>query len=900
MKNKAIGKLLSIVTSLCIAVTIVASCAACNPTPDDPDNKKYYSNANDPLILSTTEVDGVFNPFFATSATDHNIIGMTQLGMLGNNKDGGYTYGDEAAVITKDLEIKTTGAGENQRTEYLFVLKNNVKFSDGSPLTMKDVLFTLYTYLDPMYTGSSTIYSTDIVGLQEYRTGEQNEDEQKRFDERFQLEAIARIEALVMSVEEIKEEDETVLKDDVKLTEALKKKATGNTSRANVVADYEKAKALFKEEIDRDWSNSLNAYSSIKFTDSNNKDKLYENLFSTDVEAFLYYQGLLTWNRKDNKLESALVNDIKSLKTWTEKQAKDAVWNAHIPNDIAQIVQYYGTAAELTTFLANAAKTEYFAAHPSSFKNISGIKFANFGESVTVNDTSYAKPEYNDNGSVKSGNEVLSITIKKIDPKAIWNFSFGVAPMYYYSNVGATDNDGGKKPIAEYDYANDKFGVVSNNFNFMQNVVNDSSKIGVPVGAGPYKAVKATGGDAKPGDAGEFKKDNIIYFESNPHYLMGEPKIKKIRYATVSNTNMLNSLETNVIDFAEPEAKNENITAIDKKKSEGLAREQLMTNGYGYIGVNAGKIPSRYVRRAIMYSIDTAMTASYFGTMANPIYRPISLASWAYPRDSAGNPNATAYYPYIGGKVPENLNVVDPYYKNYVKNKGWSTGYTPTTGERNAFIESLITNDGFTKDAAGVYVKDGHKLSYTFTIAGEETDHPAYAAMLQASEILNQCGFDVTVATDSNALKKLASGSLTVWAAAWGSTIDPDMYQVYHKDSKAGSTLNWGYQQIKQNAGNKYEYELDLVNTLSELIEDGRATNEKEDVGGVDGRKTIYARALDIVMQLAVELPTYQRSDLFAYRASKIDETTFTAKDKRSPYKGLMSDIHLLSLIEKK
>ena len=53
-------------------------------------------------------------------------------------------------------------------------------------------------------------------------------------------------------------------------------------------------------------------------------------------------------------------------------------------------------------------------------------------------------------------------------------------------------------------------------------------------------------------------------------------------------------------------------------------------------------------------------------------------------------------------------------------------------------------------------------------------------------------------------------------------------------------------------------------------------------------------------MQLAVELPTYQRNDLFAYNTNKIDVTTLTPDAQLSPYKGLTSDLHLVSLNEEK
>ena len=57
-----------------------------------------------PLILSSQELDGVFNPFFSSSAPDSQIVSMTQISMLGNDKEGNVTYGDEEGVVVKDIE----------------------------------------------------------------------------------------------------------------------------------------------------------------------------------------------------------------------------------------------------------------------------------------------------------------------------------------------------------------------------------------------------------------------------------------------------------------------------------------------------------------------------------------------------------------------------------------------------------------------------------------------------------------------------------------------------------------------------------------------------------------------------------------------------------------------------
>ena len=59
-----------------------------------------------------------------------------------------------------------------------------------------------------------------------------------------------------------------------------------------------------------------------------------------------------------------------------------------------------------------------------------------------------------------------------------------------------------------------------------------------------------------------------------------------------------------------------------------------------------------------------------------------------------------------------------------------------------------------------------------------------------------------------------------------------------------------------------------------------------------------YAEALDIVMELAVELPTYQRSDLFAYNTNIIDVSTLTPPSEITSYNGPLSRIWEVSLNE--
>jgi peptide/nickel transport system substrate-binding protein len=166
-------------------------------------------------------------------------------------------------------------------------------------------------------------------------------------------------------------------------------------------------------------------------------------------------------------------------------------------------------------------------------------------------------------------------------------------------------------------------------------------------------------------------------------------------------------------------------------------------------------------------------------------------------------------------------------------------------------------------DGQGPKNKD---LDITLTIAGSTLqDHPTYTVFRDAAALLNSLGWTVDVQSDAQALTKINTGSLQVWAAAWGSTIDPDLYQVYHKNSTATSTKAWGYDAIK-NSGSAEEK--DLLVELSDLIDEARETLDEGE------RTELYEEAMGKILKLAIELPVYQRSVVYAYNANVIDSSS--------------------------
>ncbi len=804
--------------------------------------KEEEKEKPDALVIMTEQLDGLFNPFFATSANDSTIVAMTQIGMLTTGYENGevtVAYGDDEAVVVKDFSKEYDG----KNTVYTFVLKNGIKFSDGHPLTMEDVLFNMYVYLDPVYTGSSTMYSTDIVGLKDYRTqtlgsGSSNTDD--AISTAASGRATNRINELLNLYMQVGKTSTagSYSADYDKMVNAINKhnlsagykKAVSadpsSVKNAQLLADYELTLKLFREELERDYASALESFTQEPYKSREEfKDEVFCFMF---MEGYVEVKYAKDANGKEDKTKIETLTPQYSTSVVTDKEsAINYVYNHKVENALNEILLYWATATELRTqYTAQAREVilrESTQGGELAIPNISGIVslgHTTATQSVTIDGNTYkVAHEHNEDGTPKNDGEydVLEITINGVDPKAIWNFAFSVAPQHYYAEG------------YEVDIANNEFGVEYASFDFMRDVIQSTRNIKVPMGAGPYKATDRNNSDTPKED--EFFTNNVVYFKRNDSFIMGQPKIEKLRYRVVSTSNAIAALEEGSVHYISPQYTQYNIEKLDSLAEKGVKKVSTDQLGYGYIGINAGKVPDINLRKAIMCAMDTSLALSYYsvGTAEN-IYWSMSTVSWAYPKDELGNNDRLNGHDYPAVK--------------YTK-------------------ESAKSKIQYYMDEAGVSAGDS-KLKLKFTIAGADlTDHPTYLTFRAAADLLNEMGWDIEVVPDTQALTKLTTGSLAVWAAAWGSTVDPDMYQVYHKNSTATSVLAWGYREILASPST-YPEENEILNDLSKVIDEARETEDKKE------RAELYKEAMGYVLDLAVELPVYQRDVLYAYDSTVI------------------------------
>ena len=432
--------------------------AACTPS----ETTKKHDPEERPVTLAIGALDRNFNPFFYTALNDGEVTGLTQLSMITVDSKAEPICGQNEATVAlaynqtirdKDGNIKQDG-DETSTTTYEFVIKNGIKFSDGVDLTIKDVLFNLYVYLDPYYAGSSTIYATKIKGLSAYRSQDPSaEDGDDNFGDQFQGDANRRFNALVewdkrnfngSVTPEMREDAATVARLFEQELESTWTSIKGTTDSYKENYNFTEEWEVFyfstgfvgyQTELD------TTTNSSVRKTDENGKyvmefdeggaqvglrrnmNKVLEGLTGTEREEAMKKEAISTVFEEYLEVKREDENDPDKI-TWAE---------AATTGKLASILYEWSAGSNARQQFLNESMSNYYTEMRKKgelpVKQVSGIT------TKKIKGSEFTQMK---NGSPLNPNEeydVLQIVIQGVDPVAIYNFGFAVAPMHYYSGT---------------------------------------------------------------------------------------------------------------------------------------------------------------------------------------------------------------------------------------------------------------------------------------------------------------------------------------------------------------------------------------------------------------------------------------------------------------------------------
>lgn len=550
---------------------------------------------------------------------------------------------------------------------------------------------------------------------------------------------------------------------------------------------------------------------------------------------------------KDNADFTLWTEDEQTL-FWTELEAGGEIF----AQEIVDYCAAYGatTAAEAATLWgfkglpedATALDFFYFMLEDYGNDVISLSNTETAGSSLTdelmehfadyTHGVAYGESADHIEGVKKINDYEMEITMSEFSAKAIYEMGITLAPLHYYGSVDL------------YDFDNNSFGFVKGDLSGVK------AKTSAPLGAGPYKFVSYENG--------------VVSFEANESYWEGAPKTKYVKFQEITqNADKVSGIVAGTLDISDPSVTTAILDAI-KEANKGelsgnvITYEAVDNNGYGYIGIDAERVKvgndiaseeSKALRKAIatLYAVyrDTTIK-SYYGERATVIQYPITNTSWAAPR-----PNDEGYKLAYSTDVDGN------------------PIYTDDMTEEQKYAAALEAAIGYFKaagytwdEAEGKFTAapEGASMVYEVIIPGDGIgDHPSYGILTGTKEALAKIGITLEIndPADSNVLwDALDADTADSWAAAWGSALDPDMTQVYTSQNAHGN---------KSNHYNIQDPELDKL--IAEALKSDNTAY----------RKSIYKECLEIIMDWAVEIPTYQRQNCFVFSTERVNIDTLPA-----------------------
>lgn len=756
MKNTK--QVIALASAAALSVSVLAGCggAASDATSESTSTATAEASntaaSDGTLVLAETGFEGKFSPFFASSASDQDVIDLTQLGLLGADRKGemilngiegetreyngtDYTYyGTSDCVVTENDDGTVT---------YDIKLRDDLKFSDGEPVTIDDVIFSMYVFLDPTYDGSVTMYSTPIVGLEEYRNS--------------------------MST----------------LSKLIAEAGEDNTDYTNFTEEQQKA-----------------------FWDAVNDGGVK---FAQEIVDYMMANGA------------------------TDVTSAAAGWGFDLPDGadakaffLAIGEQYDWSFSAMEAESAGSALSELIPEDVYAYST-TGVNVGNAVANVA--------------GIVKTGDYSMTLTTSELSTTMIYQLQMPIAPLHYYGDESL------------YDYDNNSFGFVKGDLSGVR------SKTSAPLGGGMFTFSKYS--------------DGVVYLDANPDYFNGAPKVAHVNMKETQEADMITGVQAGTIDISDPSYSLEvadqiaDINGVEGEDGPVITTRLKDYRGYGYIAlsaknVNVGGDPASQASKDLRKAIMTVIAAyrdegidSYYGDTATVINYPMSNTSWAAP------------------SVTD-----DGYQIAYSTDVDGNEIYTSDMKSEDKYAAALQAALGYF-EAAGYTVENGQitaapagaKMEYQVNIgASGNGDHPSFQTLTNAAAALKTIGFTLTVNDMANASDLFASyqsGAAEGWVAAWQSTNDPDMFQLYHS----------------QGATNYY-----AINDadLDELIMAARQTTDQE------ARKAMYKEAMEIILDWGVELPVYQRSEATIFSTERVNIDTI-AKDQ-TPYWTYKSELNNLEL----
>ncbi len=573
------SKLKRALTLILSSIILFSSCGTDNnakqadATVDLNETKTFFVG-----VKNTNDTTGNINPLYINENNSDIAYAMNSR-LVMTNESGEIVAGKDYPTIAKDYTVHFVNENnevheeyeDGDRALYTFLIKPNLMFSDGSKITADDVLFTLYTLLDPQYNGQLGFSSLPVEGLSVYSRQMTPEIE----------------EAYLELCEEFLENGEKYDYED----EDKNKLSTAFWTEVLPIAGEKYCDFAVKYVNDN------------YLTDDYIKRYLSEDLTAEDVQnsqTLKIAYAMIVWEagefNENGKFQ--LSNREVDIKNGDTLSLSD-FWNELYLKKNQNLEKVDDDAAGDNT-VSSIATTLFVEKYgPSAMEEkiteISGI----------------SKGELLSDGEVV---QTVSVTLSDYSPEYLSKMTIPVISKSYYTSG--------------YEYSLEKtqsFGVELNSPQFMAHIKNNELP---EISSGAYKpSVGPLGGFYEDGVWYFVRNDN---FKSLGVH---NANIKNVAFVKTTEGEEYSHFEggfLNAVSFT-PDL----TTAETISNNEKIGTLEVLANAYGYILINPRHYPDLNERIAIASLFDPSLAVAYYPeNTAQTLVRSQAKNSFAYPQNA--------------------------------------------------------------------------------------------------------------------------------------------------------------------------------------------------------------------------------------------------------------------------
>ena len=809
-------------------------------------------SASEPPAIGVGRITGSYLPFFEGYDGDRAVRTLTLLPLSEVLTDGTVSASKDGACAAEKIEAYFTTREKNKTAEFVdggftavkYTLKDGVTFTNGTPMTTEDVLFSLYVLLDPL-SGGERGGLTALSGYDEYYYG------------------IEDVSEIIASAKEM------IASGDAAIGEFL-------SSSGRVFASHIRDLVISRFCTDEMVSSHV--------LEGMSADEVRSN------DALAYAYAVRMWNYGAFVYEYAEDPEGDYVGTVAEDGAitcrttyaaamEDDTYTAYVPSVDGDLVldlytgRYVAPAEGQTGVYKKVLSDKYARLRRSA---IAGFRDSE-GEVWSLKDGSYPDADrfflLMKNAHTKDG--VFDYEeCERVESADVFSFSSDAAISYAKSlsaggdvtSIFGAESDAQANTVTLYFEGSDVDAALRSTFYIVSksacldgyDVANDTiSDAGAPKNSDSFRAHLASISSA-PVSAGQYtvvsSDEGRVVLRANDSFEAVAGKragYERLTVLDITGKDSVTLLSDGAVFMSFTPVSASTITGLP----EGVAAVMTPNNSYKYLMINPGVYKNADVRRAIASTVDPSVTVGA-GRIALSRCVPAYHAYYAGDTESLFDPSGATASEYFAKA-------------NYTQN-----------------------DDGVLIDPA-----TREQAYFKFYLLPEEAGGDAETMTKCALDILKGLGAEGEIVYDSELKTSIYSeGYVPIYVLGWNVGQDLSMYERYALSSNSGAVRSVGFDLLSAIG----------VTEATGLITTGDgALTESETVAAIDELLSAAAKTCDakkikeatvkaelLISDLTFEIPLCEYAGAFLVKEGVIDPSSFPAS--HSAARDPLCDMYLL------